>query len=201
MPAYFNGLALGLSLIMALGPQNIFLIRQGTQRKHAILSALVCFFCDIILICASITGLHHTLLRHPALQQWLSWFGVLFLLYYGTCAVRKGLSKPSSATTTRPEVLTRLQIIMLALGFSLLNPHAIIDSLVIIGGGSSLFPEHQYIFLMGVLTSSLLWFSLLTLTAHYFSKVLARAAIWQRIEISSGLLMFFLSFKLAMSLF
>ncbi|MDP1604955.1 MAG: LysE family transporter [Legionella sp.] len=198
MFVYFNGLLLGLSLIMALGPQNVFLIRQGARRKHALLSAVVCFCCDVILVSASVAGLHHALSLHPSLQIWMTWFGVLFLLYYGVVALKKGLS-PATAKDVSGEPANRLQIILLALGFSLLNPHAIIDSLVIIGSGSSQFPQHQYLFLMGVITSSFLWFASLTFTTQYFASTLTRATVWQRIELGSGFLMLFLCVKLALS--
>jgi len=66
MFVYFNGLMLGMSLIMALGPQNIFLVRQGAMRRHAILSAITCFICDAILITASVAGLHEILELHTA---------------------------------------------------------------------------------------------------------------------------------------
>lgn len=197
MPIYLNGLILGLSLVSALGPQNIFLIKQGAQKNHILLSTIICFVCDGLLVAASITGLHHALMNHPALQSLLTWFGVLFLLYYGTCALNKGLKKPSINDKAQVETSNRLQIILLALSFSLLNPHAIIDSLIIIGGGSSQFPDHPYLFLMGVLTASALWLSTLMLITHYFSDILTRTTVWQRIELSSGLLMLFLSLKLA----
>jgi len=201
MLVYFNGLALGLSLIMALGPQNVFLIRQGARRKHAVLSALVCFCCDVILVCVSVTGLHELIALHPSLQLWMTCFGTAFLLYYGGCALRNGLSRTTVETASQHEVSNRLQIVLLSLGFSLLNPHAIIDSLVIIGGGSAQFPEHQTVFLLGVLTSSLLWFASLTVTTYYFANSLARTTVWRRIELSSGCLMLFLSLKLASRLF
>jgi len=82
------------------------------------------------------------------------------------------------------------------MGFSLLNPHAIIDSLVIIGGGSSQYPDQRLFFLMGVITSSLLWFSSLTFTARFFSEVLARNAVWKGIELVSGSLMLSIGLKL-----
>lgn len=197
MLVYLNGLMLGLSLIMALGPQNVFLIRQGALRNHPILSALICFCCDIILVCASVAGLHEILKLHPTFHVWMTWFGVGFLLYYGAKALKQALRKHSGHTISEQKSANRLQIVMLALGFSLLNPHAIIDSLVIIGSGSSQFPDHPLAFLFGVLTSSLLWFTSLTFTTHYFSNILARVAVWRRIEFSSGLLMVFLSAKLA----
>lgn len=201
MLIYVSGLVLGLSLVTALGPQNIFLIKQGARKKHILLSTIICFVCDSLLVSASVTGLHHALMRHPVLQSWLTGFGVLFLMYYGISALTKGLSKPSINDKAQVETNSRLQIILLALSFSLLNPHAIIDSLVIIGGGSSQFPDHPYLFLMGVLTASFMWFVTLTLTTRYFAGFLTRATVWQRIELSSGLLMLFLSVKLARYLF
>lgn len=197
---YFNGLLLGLSLIMSLGPQNVFLIRQGVKRKHVILSAFTCFFSDIILVYASVVGLQNILQKHSSIQVYLVILGALFLIYYGVSTLRgalMGKKPPASTETAHP---SRQQIILLALGFSLLNPHAIIDSVVIIGSGSSQFPEHQFLFLLGVITSSLLWFSSLTWTTYYFANVLAKQRVWQSIEIASGCLMVFLSAKLLLTL-
>ncbi len=196
MPIYFSGLLLGFSLIMALGPQNIFLIRQGAMRQHAVLSAMTCFVCDIILITASVVGLQDVLESHAHLRAGMVWFGAAFLLYYGVIALKKAFSTPEQEPAREIYSMSRWQIIMLALGFSLLNPHAIIDSLVLIGGGSGQFPGHQHVFLLGVLSSSLLWFTLLTLTAYYFSNLLARASVWRRVELGSGILMMVLSIKL-----
>ncbi len=199
MFVYFNGLLLGLSLIMALGPQNVFLIKQGARRNHPALSAIVCFFCDMTLACASVAGLHQIILLHPALQAWLIWLGSIFLLYYALKSLRSGLFTKTSSIDKSSQPHNRAQIILFALGFSLLNPHAIIDTLVIIGSGSSQFPNHELAFLMGVITSSIIWFSSLTLTTRYFSNILSRATIWQGIEILSGLLMGFIGIRLALT--
>lgn len=199
MLIYLNGLLLGLSLIMALGPQNVFLIKQGARRNHAALSAVVCFLCDIILVCASVAGLHELLLLHPTLQIWMIWLGSAFLLFYAIKALQSGFSKNKQADDQTPQPHNKIQIVLLALGFSLLNPHAIIDTLVIIGSGSSQFPDHELAFLLGVITSSLLWFCSLTFTTRYFSNILTKATVWQGIEILSGLLMAFIGIKLALS--
>lgn len=198
MLVYLNGLLLGLSLIMALGPQNIFLIRQGALRKHVVLSAVTCFFCDVILVITSVAGLHHTLEVHPGLQTWVSGFGFVFLMFYGIRSIHQGLrtSENKAASIETPQ--SRKQILMLSLGFSLLNPHAIIDSLVLIGGGSTQYPEHQQAFLSGVITSSFIWFTILSLTAYYFSESLTRESVWKRVELTSGLLMVYLGIKLIM---
>jgi len=196
MLVYLNGLLLGLSLIMSLGPQNIFLIRQGVMRKHAALSALTCFISDTLLIIISITGLHRVLESHPNLSIWMTWFGAAFLAYYGCKTLMSSLSKASPEVNPGHQVMSRWRIIALALGFSLLNPHAIIDSLVLIGGSSVQYVGHQQAFLLGVVTSSLLWFTVLTVTTYYFSTVLTRGNAWRRVEFFSALLMLYLSVKL-----
>ena len=201
MPIYINGLLLGLSLIMTLGPQNIFLIKQGAMRNHAVISALTCFICDIILITASVIGLQDILQSNDNLRSYMIWFGSSFLMYYGVSALIKAWGSQNNMAIEDKNRTSRMQNIMLALGFSLLNPHAIIDTFILIGGGSGQFPGQEVAFLFGVLTSSFLWFTLLTFLAYYFSKILTRAKVWRCVEFGSGLLLIALSIKLGLSQF
>lgn len=201
MPVYLNGLMLGLSLIASLGPQNVFLIRQGVMRKHATLSAIVCFVCDVLLVTASVVGLHRILDAHQSLRFWLALSGAAFMLYYGLHALRRSMKVNNKGVQTHQGLISRWQIIFLALGFSLLNPYAIVDTFLLIGGSSSQYPDHQQAFLFGVLTSSLIWFSALTVATYYFAPVLQKAKAWKRIERFSGLLMAALSIKLFLQAF
>lgn len=201
MPIFLNGLLLGLSLIMALGPQNAFLIRQGAMRQHALLSAVVCFLCDLVLLTASVIGLQDLLQSNDNFRVWMTWFGVAFLMFYGLSALKRAFDRDAKSTVLEQSSRSRWQIVVLALGFSLLNPHAIIDSLVLIGGGSAQFPGKEHVFLLGVLSSSLLWFTALTVIAYHFSAVLIRDHVWRRVELGSGGLMLYLSVKLGSSLF
>lgn len=196
---FLNGLLLGLSLIMALGPQNIFLIKQGTQKNHAGLSATICFICDVILVCGSVIGLHQILLNNPALQIWMIYLGSAFLFYYAYKNVRSALSRQNKKNQDPAQAHSRSQIILFALGFSLLNPHAIIDTVVIVGSGSSQFPDNQMAFLTGVICASLIWFCSLTFTTKYFADVLSKVRIWQSIELFSGLLMIYIGCKLLLT--
>ncbi len=200
MLAYSSGLVLGLSLITCLGPQNVFLIRQGILGTHAILAALTCFLCDSVLVYASVAKLHEVLDDHLLLQQGLTWLGSLFLLLYGIKTLRQAGCQQAVAIVAAAST-TRWRIIMMSLGFSLLNPHAIIDSLVIIGGGSSQFPQHRGAFFFGVITASFLWFFLLTFILRFFSKTFSQAWLWRRIEYSSGVLMILLGLQFAYNQF
>lgn len=196
MPIYIEGLIFGLSLIISLGPQNLFLMRQGSQRNYALLSASVCMVCDVILITGSIVGLHQVLEQHPLFKQIMMLLGSLFLLYYGSGSLKNGFRQGRTEKLQQSALTSPWQVILLALGFSLLNPQAIIDSLVIIGGGSSQFPQHEKEFLAGVLTSSFIWFFSLSFLAYCFSTRLMKAGIWQKIEIISGIIMVYLGVKL-----
>ena len=198
MLVYLNGLLLGLSLIIALGPQNIFLIKQGALKNHAFLSATICFICDFILICGSIAGLNELLILRPVLQVWIMLLGTGFLLFYSAKKLSAAFTKPKNKTDAIHQPRNKIQIIFLALGFSILNPHAIIDSLIIIGGGSSGYPDQKPVFLLGVLTASFLWFSSLTITARYFSDILTKTNVWKGIEFLSGALMAAIGGKLGM---
>jgi L-lysine exporter family protein LysE/ArgO len=127
--------------------------------------------------------------------------GLLFLLYYGAKTLKTCFKAADPNLKTKHQFLNRRQIILLALSFSLLNPHAIIDSLVLIGGGSAQFPGHKSAFLLGVISSSLVWFTVLTAVTYYFAHVLTREKIWRRIEFASGALLIYLSFSLLRTLF
>lgn len=122
--------------------------------------------------------------------------GTGFLLFYAAKALTNAFAKPKQTEGNTMQPRTKTQIILLALGFSILNPHAIIDSLVIIGGVSSGYHDQEHICLLGVVTSSLVWFSSLTFTSRYFSDVLTKANVWKGIELLSGLLMAFIGIKL-----
>lgn len=199
MPVYFNGLILGLSLIMALGPQNVFLIRQGARRNHAFLTAFVCLLCDTLLIAASIIGLHQMIEQHPLVKQIMIWAGSLFLLFYGYKAISAAFSVQQARENSPVGSLSRFEIIALSMGFSLFNPQAIIDSLVIIGSGSAQFPHHELSFMAGVMTSSMIWFFSISALTYFSANLLSRASVWQKIELGSGVLMVFLGIKLLMS--
>lgn len=195
---FLNGLILGLSLIMALGPQNIFLIKQGARRNHAALSTVICFICDAILVGASMVGLHELFMNHPNLQTGMIWLGSAFLFYYAIKTLKSAFSPKETAIASLHQPHNRTQIILFALGFSLLNPHAIIDTLVIIGSGSSQFPDNELTFVSGVIFASLLWFGSLFFTTRYFANILTKSNVWQFIEICSGVLMAFIGIKLAL---
>lgn len=197
MHFFVMGLLLGLSLIMALGPQNLFLIQQSAKRQHHYLAATLCLGCDVILIIGSVMGLSHLVLAMPMLKSVLLVLGVGFLVFYGGLSIRSALQDKDSKKQQR-EVDGIFKIIILTLSFSLLNPQAIIDTLIMIGANANqLTHEQQMPFMFGVIGSSCLWFYSLSFTASSFSQVLLRDKVFRSIEFCSGLLMLGFAIHLA----
>lgn len=201
MSVYFHGFFLGLALSSSLGPQNIFLIRQGLLRNHPLLSAFICYLCEILLITLSIFSIHKVLENHPLLIFWLSLSGITFLSIYGIKNIRQSRRVKSEQDTAQKLSFSRLEIIFLALSFSLLNPLAIIDSMLIIGSQSHYFTEDLKSFILGLLSASFLWFSFLLTSSYSFSYFLKNEGLWRRFEFCSGVFMLGLGIKMGLGLF
>jgi len=201
------GMTLGFSLIISLGPQNMFLIRQGLKREYAYLAALVCLLCDAFLIALSGTGLSHLILQFPILKNTLLIFGIVFLLVYGGRSLlsgykniknqNKNLNLNETVISPSCTTLSIGGIIITGLSFSILNPQAIIDTVVLIGGVVNQYPiQSQHLFILGAITSSLIWFYGLTTLSRSFSRYLKNPILWNGLEIISGLVMVGFAVKL-----
>jgi L-lysine exporter family protein LysE/ArgO len=199
---FIQGLFLQASLILALGAQNIFVLNSGLRRQRHLLVAFVSSICDTFLVFVGVLGVATFFIKFPILKIGLGIVGVGFLFYYGLLKLREAkngieLSKTSNqATTTKQAVLT-------SLGFSLLNPHVYLDTVVLIGGFSSKFSQISERFLFGAGASlfSTIWFFGLALLASLGSRLLNNQKAMRVISLISGLILIFLSVKLGGDVF
>lgn len=186
-PAFNAGLALSLSLIMAIGPQNAHVIRMGLRRQHVWLTAATSMLADFVLITLGVLGLAELGGLSDKLQGALVGAGVLFLLVYGWQAGQRcwhpGSSQPLAADAQAGAPMTRRQAVLTALAFSWLNPHAWLDTAVLIGTASLAWgrPGNQ-LFGAGALTGSLLWFALLGAATFWLGRRLGSPALWRAID-------------------
>lgn len=186
-PAFSAGLALSLSLIMAIGPQNAHVMRMGLRRQHLWLTVATSMLADFVLITLGVLGLAELGGLSDKLQGALVGAGVLFLLVYGWQAGqrcwRPGSSQPLAADTGAGQPMTRRQAVLTALAFSWLNPHAWLDTAVLIGTASLAWgrPGNQ-LFGAGALTGSLLWFTLLGAATFWLGRRLGSAWLWRAID-------------------
>ena len=186
-PAFSAGLALSLSLIMAIGPQNAHVVRMELRRQHLWLTVATSMLADFVLIALGVLGLAGLGGLSDKLQGALVGAGVLFLLVYGWQAGqrcwRPSSSQPLATDTDAGRPMTRRQAVLTALAFSWLNPHAWLDTAVLIGTASLAWgqPGNQ-LFGAGALTGSLLWFTLLGAATCWLGRRLGSPLLWRAID-------------------
>ncbi len=186
-PAFFAGMVLSLSLIMAIGPQNAHVMRMGLRRQHLWLTVGVCAATDIALIAVGVAGLAELGGLSDKLLGAMTGGGALILMLYGTQAMRRFLQPRIQNTGTseapQPGHVSRRQALGLALAMSWLNPHAWLDTAVVIGTASLAYsqPENA-VFGLGAATGSMLWFCLLGLALAFLGRRLDSPLIWRALD-------------------
>ena len=205
MIPFLEGIALGASLIIAIGPQNAFVIQQGILRQHVFLAAFVCTFVDVVLIIVGAAGFGTLIAIIPSLKTYFLWGGILFLMGYGTLSLissfkhprdEDSLGKNESGYSTK----NRKSIIITAAGFSLLNPHVYLDTVILLGGLAAQYeiPERNY-FAFGAIMASVVWFYGIgygaTLVAPWFESSSGKRIV----DLIISMIMFVLAFVLMLN--
>lgn len=208
LPTFTAGMVLSISLIMAIGPQNAHVLRMGLQRQHLWLTVAVCAVADVALIALGVLGLAQLGGLSDKMLGALIGAGVLFLGVYGWQAFQRFL-KPQALTllddgdgTTRhaPAPVTPRQAIGSALAFSWLNPHAWLDTAVLIGTASLAYGQGSTTFGLGAATGSLVWFLVLGSAAFWLGRRLNSLHIWRALDGAVALMMWGTAAWLLMSL-
>jgi L-lysine exporter family protein LysE/ArgO len=199
---FLQGLALSLSLIVAIGAQNAFVLRQGLRREHV---ASVVFFCaisDALLIAAGVLGMGQALGERPMVAQALALAGAVFLAVYGWKALRRALQQNGLLANEDGDGLTWAAAMAQAAAFTLLNPHVYLDTVLLVGSIGAQQPAAlQPWFVAGASSASLLWFCALGFGARWLAPFFAQPRAWQVLDVLIGLTMWALSGMLVFHLF
>jgi len=196
-PTFSAGMLLSMSLIMAIGPQNAHVLRMGLQRQHLWLTVAVCALADVALIGLGVLGLAQLGGLSDKMLGALIGAGVLFLGVYGWQAFQRFL-KPQALTVSTnengaqrhtPAAVTPRQAVLSALAFSWLNPHAWLDTAVLIGTASLAYGQGSKVFGLGAATGSLVWFVLLGAAAFWLGRRLNSLHIWRLLDGAVALMM------------
>ncbi len=190
-----TGLSLGLTLIIAIGAQNAFVLRQGLRREHVGPVVAVCALIDALLIAAGVAGLARLLGTRPALATALTLGGALFLAWYGLRALWRAARPGQLHAAAGSSGLTRRQAVAQALAFTVLNPHVYLDTVLLVGsvGAQQSAGVARWAFTTGACAASLLWFASLGYGARWLAPVFARPRAWQVLDGLIGLTMLLLS--------
>jgi L-lysine exporter family protein LysE/ArgO len=193
-PVFIQGLALGLGLIVAIGAQNAFVLRQGLRREHVGSVVLFCALADAVLIVAGVMGMAQALGERPALAQALALAGAAFLAVYGWKALQRARQAQCLTASDGGSSLTRGAAMAQAAAFTLLNPHVYLDTVLLVGGIGAQQPESlQGWFMAGGSAASLGWFTLLGYGARWLAPWFARPRAWQVLDGLIAVTMFVLS--------
>lgn len=193
-PAFVEGLTLSLGLIMAIGAQNAFVLRQGLRREHVFSVVLFCALADATLITAGVMGMAQALGERPDIARALALVGAAFLATYGWQALRRARQSNQLRAAEAGAVLSLAGAITQAAAFTLLNPHVYLDTVLLVGGIGAQQPAAlRPWFVVGASVASLLWFGLLGFGARWLAPWFARPRAWQLLDVLIGLTMWVLA--------
>lgn len=199
---FAQGLALGLGLIVAIGAQNAFVLRQGLRREHVGSVVLFCAAADAALIAAGVLGMAQALGRHPDLARALAAAGALFLAVYGVQAARRALHPHRLEAAPGGAGLRRSAALAQAAAFTLLNPHVYLDTVLLVGSIGAQQPQAlRGAFIAGACSASALWFALLGYGARALAPWFARPRAWQWLDALIALTMLALAAALVRHVF
>ncbi len=201
--AVATGFALSASLIVAIGAQNAFVLRQGLAREHAGAVALFCAASDALLMTAGVLGMGQAIAAMPALAGTMAAAGAAFLAAYGSRALLRAWRPGALHAGAQAPVRSRSRVLAQAAAFTFLNPHVYLDTVLLVGSVGAQQPPGalRAAFLLGTCAASLAWFFGLAYGARLLAPWFERPAAWRVLDALIGLTMWTLAAWLARSLF
>lgn len=215
MLSVFSGLGLGLSLIIAIGAQNVFVLRQGIRREHVLAVVVICAVSDALLIAAGVAGLGFVISAAPWLVVVARWAGALFLLAYGLLAARrawrggeqlrvetpdagKGAAPFGSARTGTATRTALAPVVATVLALTWLNPHVYLDTVLMLGSIAATHGEERWLFATGAIAASILWFTALGFGARFLGRWLRTERSWRILDALIAVVMITLAVSLVL---
>ena len=197
-PVFLTGFTLSLSLIVAIGAQNTFVLRQGLRREHVGAVVAVCALLDLALMTLGVSGLAAALGQHPRALNALGLAGAAALAWYALQALRRALAPGALMANTQGLAVPLKTVLLQTLAISLLNPHVYLDTVVLVGAVGARQPaEWRGLFLAGAGLGSALWFTTLGFGARLLTPWFARPAAWRVLDAVVALTMGSLASSLA----
>ncbi len=196
--AFVQGLALSFGLIVAIGAQNAFVLRQGLRREHVGALVLFCAVADAVLMSAGVLGMAQAVQAHPGLVRGMALLGAGFLAAYGVRALHRATRHHGLRAANGGARLRLWAALSQAAAFTLLNPHVYLDTVLLVGSIGAQQPAGQRgWFIAGASLASLGWFSLLGYGARWLAPWFARPSAWQVLDGLVGITMLTLAALLA----
>jgi L-lysine exporter family protein LysE/ArgO len=194
--AFLPGFLTGLSLIIAIGAQNAFVIRQGLTKKHVLLVVAICAISDALLIILGVAGLGALIAGLPWLLEIIRWFGVAYLTWFGIRSLRSAF-KTQMLDASGTQSGSAKSVVLAVLGFTFLNPHVYLDTVILLGSIGNQFGEDKWWFALGGAVASILWFSSIGFGARAASRFMAKPVFWKVLDLLIAAVMFGIAIMLS----
>jgi L-lysine exporter family protein LysE/ArgO len=196
MSVLLAGFLMGLSLIVAIGAQNAYVLRIGLARTHTITVVAICAISDVVLIGLGVGGLGRVFLAWPPLLTIFKWVGVAYLGYFALASLRRALRR-NSLESSGAGVSSRARVVLTTLSLTFLNPHVYLDTVLLLGSIGNQYADRRWWFALGACMASLFWFSSLGFGAKFASGLMAKPLTWRVLDSSIALVMLGTAIKLA----
>jgi L-lysine exporter family protein LysE/ArgO len=196
MIAFFPGFFAGLSLIIAIGAQNAFVIKQGLTKQHVLMTVAICTASDALLIALGAAGLGKILQSHASFLEAIRWFGVIYLIWFGSKSIKAVFSNEVLDTTTTISPSAK-KVVTSLLGFTFLNPHVYLDTVILLGSISNQFKSDRWFFSAGAMLASLIWFTSIGYGAKAASRFMSKLVFWKILDSIIAIVMFSIAGYLA----
>ena len=192
---FITGFSIGFSLILAIGAQNAFVLKQGLIRQNVFLVCLICAASDAILITLGVSGFGEIITEYPIIERLARIGGALFLFTYGALNLYSAQTKTNALEPTKKIHTSKRQTVLTCLGFTWLNPHVYLDTVVMLGSISTQF-ENTAAFALGAISASFVFFFSLGFGASKLTRYFEKPRTWRVLENLIGILMIFLGITL-----
>ena len=194
---YLKGFIVTISLIMAIGAQNAYILKLGLLKQYVLVAVLMCITFDFILISAGVFGLGYFVQGNQFLINSIAIFGIVFLIFYAALSFKSAFKNESLQVDGNVKTNPLKQVLSLILVFTFLNPHTYLDTILLIGGiGANIENEFKIYFLLGAVSASSVWFFSLGFGARFLIPLFKKQITWKILDISIGFLMLFIAYSL-----
>ncbi|MCL6708297.1 LysE/ArgO family amino acid transporter [Pseudomonas sp. R2.Fl] len=197
---FVTGFSMGLGLIVAIGAQNAFVLKQGLRREHVFAVFLACALSDAVLIALGVTSLGTVTALLPWLEPAMRYGGAAFLLWYGARSLHSALTGHGALDVAGGGGASLRATLVTCLALTWLNPHVWLDTVVLLGSVSTQFPGERTAFALGAATASFAFFLTLAYGARFLAPVFARPGAWRVLEGAIAAVMWAIAGRLALGM-
>lgn len=200
LSTYLQGFAIGFSLILAIGAQNAFVLKQGLKQQHIFWICLLCALSDATLIALGVFGFAALMQQFPMMITIARYAGALFLMVYGAQHIKQALQANQSIQLDAQSEQSLWKILGICLALTWLNPHVYLDTVVLLGSISTQFAQMKLYFALGAISASFLFFFALGYGARLLLPVFENAKAWQVLDVMIAVVMWSIALSLVFTL-